>query len=357
MASYRRWCCLLIPTKLIGALSLLLLMLSSRMVLMAASSSSSCAAIATAMPKIGLGTYMLDKKDIPHIIPKAIETGYRRVDSAPVYFNEMEIGDALHQVINQEKSTTREELFLVSKLPSPFHRRQHVELALKKTLADLRVDCLDLYLVHWPIAFDFVDLDPTVRGYTNEDIDDSRDGKAIDPTVSLWETWQGMQDVVEKGLVKYIGLSNTPVALVHELLAHCPAIKPAVNQVELHPYLSQTNLIKYCQHHGIEVQAYSPLGTPGYKESGEPSLLEEPTLATIAQKHETTPAQVVLAWALHRNTSVVCKSSSESHLRVNLQANAIQLDENDMNAIAGLNRNYRFFRPDDWWGKYGPVFD
>lgn len=325
--------------------------------MMAASTSTSCAAVLSSVPRVGLGTYLLDKQDIPTVIPKAIQLGYRRIDCAPVYFNEMEIGDALHQVLVSERSIPRDQLFIASKLPSPFHQRKHVEIALQKTLNDLRLDYLDLYLVHWPIAFHYVEIDPTVRGYVNEDIDDSRDGKAIDPTVSLWETWQGMQDLVKKGLVKHIGLSNVPVALLHELLGHKPEIPPAVNQVELHPYLSQVNLVQYCQHHGIHVQAYSPLGTPGYKEQDEPNLLQEAAVQTIATEHQATPAQVLIAWALQRNTTVVCKSRSEDRLKSNLEAASLKLTENDVTSINALNRNHRFFRPDDWWGKYGPVFD
>ena len=254
----------------------------------------------------------------------------------------------------------RSDLFVVSKLASPFHKRQHVQQALRKTLADLRLDYLDLYLVHWPVAFRHVDIGPYlhVRGWDgNEDIDDSNSGQNIDPDVSLVETWEGMQEMVDLGLVRHIGLSNVPIALLHELLASQPRIRPYLNQVELHPYLPQTNLVRYCQQRGIAVQAYSPLGTPGYKEQDEPTLLDEPILHTVAQRHEKTPAQVCLQWALQRNTSVVVKSTSELHLEQNMRLD-FTLTDQDLQDIATLHqRNHRFFRPNEWWGPIGAVFD
>ena len=251
----------------------------------------------------------------------------------------------------------RSDLYLVSKLASPFHRKEHVELALRKTLNDLKTDYLDLYLIHWPVAFHFVDIDPTKRGWENEDIDESNDGQNIDPTVSIKETWSAMESLVEKGLVREIGVSNFPVSLLHEMM--CEArIPPAVNQVELHPYLQQPKLLKYCQARGIHVQAYSPLGTPGYKESDEPNVMDDPVLQKIASRHDATVAQVCIAWALHRGCSVVTKSISESHLKENIQSQHLKLTESEMEEIAALDRGYRFFRPEDWWGSMAmAVFD
>eukprot|EP00546_Thalassionema_frauenfeldii_P006476 CAMPEP_0178906776 /NCGR_PEP_ID=MMETSP0786-20121207/7006_1 /TAXON_ID=186022 /ORGANISM="Thalassionema frauenfeldii, Strain CCMP 1798" /LENGTH=321 /DNA_ID=CAMNT_0020578507 /DNA_START=133 /DNA_END=1098 /DNA_ORIENTATION=- len=318
--------------------------------------SSSCASvISEIMPKMGLGTYLLQNP--AEVIPRAIELGYRRIDCAPVYFNEDKVGDAIKQVLDSNL-VKRDDLFVVSKLASPFHRREHVSIGLKKTLTDLRLEYLDLYLVHWPVAFEYVDIDPKVRGYQNEDIDDSRGGAAIDPTVSLWETWLGMQDVKDQGLARHIGLSNVPVALLRELLARSPKVRPSVNQVELHPYLSQSSLLQYCQHQGIHVQAYSPLGTPGYKEENEAALLDDEVLKSIAEKHQSTSAQVALQWALSRNTSVVCKATSSAHLKENIDVlNLQQLEAEDEKKIDLLDRKYRYFRPDDWWGHHAPVFD
>ena len=296
-------------------------------------------AISVAMPKIGLGTYMLSRHDVRSTILKALELGYRRIDCAPVYFNEDVIGD----VLSEQKIVPREELFIVSKLASPFHKQQYVEQALLKTLADLRLDYLDLYLVHWPIAFKYVPINQKIRGYANEDIDDSGGGKNIDPTVSLLETWRGMEDLVRKGLVRHIGVSNVPIALLGELLANDIRVRPAINQVELHPLLQQSNLVQYCLQNDIQVQAYSPLGSPGNKGSHEPAVLDAVQEVAAAAG---TAAQVAIAWALQRGTTVVVKGTSEVHLKENLNAELITLKSSQVKKIDKLNRNYRFFRPE-----------
>lgn len=320
--------------------------------------SSICSSTGFSIPSLGLGTMLLD--NIPQSIHSAISLGYRRFDCAPVYFNEDRIGDALANEISLG-NVKREELYLVSKLPSPFHRREHVELAIRKSLNDLRVDYLDLYLIHWPTAFKFVPIDPTKRGYENEDIDDSNNGKNIDPNVSVEETWSAMEELVEKGLVKEIGVSNFPVSLLHELLARCK-IKPSVNQVELHPYLQQNNLIKYCQKRGIHTQGYSPIGSPGYAEAGEPEILKDPILNEIATSRGISVAQVCLLWGLQRgngNISLNIKSSSTERQKENLEIlDGVMLTENELERIASLERGYRYFRPEDWWGDMAmAVFD
>jgi diketogulonate reductase-like aldo/keto reductase len=299
--------------------------------------------------KIGLGTMDL----VADAIHSALDIGYRRIDCAPVYFNEAKIGDALKTVLDAG-TVERNELFVVSKLASPFHRQEHVAIGVQKTLTDLRLDYLDLLLLHWPPAFYYVETDPTKRGYDNEDIDDSKSGKNIDPAVSIHETWLAMEDLIEAGLVKDIGVSNFPVSLLHELMTKC-RLAPAVNQVELHPYLQQQNLLNYCKNRGVQVQAYSPLGTQGYKKDHEPNLLGDPTLCRIAQNHDVSAAVICIAWALQRGTTVVAKSSSALRQEENwsVLAKSITLSLTEMDEIASLERGYRFFRPEDWWGDFG----
>lgn len=231
-----------------------------------------------------------------------------------------------------------------------------MKIGLRKTLADLRLDYLDLYLIHWPQAFYYVDIDLTKRGYDSEDIDDSGGGTKIDPTVSVHETWAAMEELVDEGLVKAIGVSNFGVSLLHELLTKC-RIPPAVNQVEAHPYLQQSKLLAYCQKRGVHFQAYSPLGSPGYKENGEPTILDDPVLKRIASNHNATVAQVCIGWALQRGSSVVAKSATPKRQEENFATN-IQLSEAEMREIEALERGYRFFRPEDWWGEMAmAVFD
>lgn len=294
---------------------------------------------------------------IPKAIASAIQLGYRRIDCAPVYFNEDVIGDTLATVFGKG-DIQRQDIYLVSKLAGPFHRKNHVERALKKTLLDLRVDYLDLYLIHWPIAFKYVEIDPTKRGFENEDIDDSNGGKNIDPLVSVKETWTAMEQLVHQGLVREIGVSNFPLSLLKELVSEA-TIQPAVNQVELHPYLQQTKLLKYCQARGVNVQAYSPLGTPGYKQAGEPNILVDPVLQRIASSHNWTVPQLCLKWALNRGTTIVAKSSNAIHQRDNLAVLNMSstLSEHEMIEMASLDRAYRFFRPEEWWGDAGAVFE
>jgi len=312
------------------------------------------------MPKIGLGTFGLAPSEAKATINDALSLGYRLFDCAPVYFNEMELGDAFHESIS---GVPRTDCFITSKLASPFHRPEHVEPALRKTLADLRLGYLDLFLIHWPVAFKYVDFDPSVRGWPNEDIDDSDDGANIDPTVSLRDTWTAMESLVEKGLVKHIGVANFPVMLLHDLLSYS-RIPPVVNQVEIHPYNQQSKLLDYCKSRNITVQAYSPLGTPGYKENGEPDVLTDPVLKEISNKYGMTVAQLCLQWSLQRGCHVVAKSSDKMHLEENLlvgykngvMASEFVLSEEEMAMIASLDRSYRFFRPEDWW-KDMPVFN
>jgi alcohol dehydrogenase (NADP+) len=323
----------------------------------AASSSCTPGSAATQQHAVGVGTFMLERPHVQAAIRSALTVGYRRIDCAPVYFNEDVVGDALQEAFTDD-IVKREDLFVVSKLASPFHKREHVEPAVRKTLNDLRLDHLDLYLMHWPVAFHPVAIDPATRGWKDEEIDESDGGNRIDPTVSIHETWQAMEALVEQGLVRHIGVSNFPVSLLHELMTQA-RIPPAVNQCEAHPYLQQTKLVEYCKACGVHFQAYSPLGTPGYKERDEPVVLDDPVLKEIADRYGVSAAAICLAWAAQRGTSVVAKSTNPQHQRDNLEAvTELRLTDVDMAAIAALDRGYRFFRPEDWWGEMAmAVFD
>ena len=337
------------------------------------------------IPKIGLGTFGLDNtEDNQSIISTAISSaindiGYKRIDCAPVYFNEHIIGDTLKEQVllssdnannNNAKSISRDDLFIVSKLACPFHQKEHVKIGVTKTLNDLNLDYIDLYLIHWPQAFIYneskFNLETLLqqRGYPNEDIDDSNNGNNIDLTVSIHDTWKGMEELVYEGKVKYIGISNFPISLIHELLTKA-TIPPIMNQIESHVYLQQWPLFQYCTKRYIHVQSYSPLGTPGYKQPNEPNILtDEPILQTIASKHNISVAQVCILWSIQRGgrnnnntTSVVVKSSNPTRQKenydivTNYETGNIKLSENEMKQIKSLGstKNYRYFRPEEWW--------
>lgn len=174
-----------------------------------------------------------------------------------------------------------------------------------------------------------------------------------------------MEKLVDDGLVKHIGVANFPVMLLHDLLSYA-RIKPVVNQVEIHPYNQQNKLVAYCESRGVHVQAYSPLGMPSYKETGEADVLSDPVLKEIAVSHGITVAQVCLQWSLQRGLYAIVKSAKTSHLEENLMvghknefaSNQLQLTADEMEQIASLDRNLRFTRPEDWWNSpIMPVFN
>ena len=177
--------------------------------------------------------------------------------------------------------------------------------------------------------------------------------------------YTAMEKLVDEGLVKHIGVANFPVMLLHDLLSYA-RIKPVVNQVEIHPYNQQHNLVSYCKSRGVHVQAYSPLGMPSYKETGEADVLSDPVLKDIAKAHGITVAQLCLQWSLQIGLYTIVKSSKKNHLEENLMVghknefanNPIHLTEEEMHRIASLDRNLRFTRPEDWWNNpIMPVFN
>jgi alcohol dehydrogenase (NADP+) len=218
--------------------------------------------------------------------------------------------------------------------------------ALRKTLGDLRIDRLDLYLMHWPIA-----LRPGV--FVPEGADDF---KSLDD-VPLVETWRAMEACRRAGLCRYIGLSNFSVKKLRGIIEGA-TIKPVMNQVEAHPFLGQTSLVDACRSEGVLVTAYSPLGSRDrpavLTRENEPSLLENPTVAEIARQRGLSPAQVLIAWAINRGTIVIPKSVDPDRLRENFDAAHVTLDTEAMTALAGLDRHYRFVLGSFWEVDGGP---
>lgn len=293
------------------------------------------------MPAVGLGTWKSAPGEIAAVVREAIRMGYRHFDCAPIYGNEAEIGAALADAIAGGE-VKREELWITSKLWGSCHGRGNVVPALRRTLADLRLDYVDLYLVHWPVAMQ----ERVGIGYPKSGADFRTLLEA-----PLAETWAGMEEAHALGLNRNIGVSNFTVAKL-ERLARSAHVAPAVNQVESHPYLPQDELLEYCNSRAIALTAFAPLGSGDrparVRTENDPVLLEDPVVAGIAASHGITPAQVLVAWAVQRGTSAIPKSTNPARLAQNLAAADIALTDAEMRAIASIERRHRFFTGALW---------
>ena len=298
------------------------------------------------LPIVGLGLWKIERDVTADVVRRAVACGYRHVDSACDYGNEAETGQGLRAAV-ESGAVSREELWVTSKLWNNYHRAEHVRPALERTLSDLQLDYLDLYLIHFPIALKFIPFEERYPpGWVG---DPDAEVPKLDPdAVPIRETWEAMQDLVDRGLVREIGVSNFGVSLLRDLQSYA-RIQPSVLQVEMHPFLAQEKLLRFCKEAGIAVTAFSPLGAQSYfqlnmAESGE-SVLKQPVIREIAETHGKSPAQVVLRWGIQRGTAIVPKTSSEARLRENLDVFDFQLSDDEMASISGLNRNRRFNDP------------
>lgn len=290
------------------------------------------------MPQLGLGTWKSKPGEVYDAVKEALRLGYRHIDCAHIYGNEAEVGQALEEAMTG--GVKREDLWITSKLWNSSHHPENVQPALQTTLKNLRLDYLDLYLMHWPVAHKADAVFP----------------KSADDLISLddlpvTKTWGGMEGCVDEGLARHIGVSNFSARKLQTLLNEA-RIKPAMNQVELHPYLQQSDLLGFCMDNDIHVTAYSPLGSSdrpeGMKQEGEPVLLEDATIKVLADRHQASPAQILIAWALHRGTAVIPKSVNPQRLEQNLKAAELSLTEAEMENIAGLDRHRRYVGGEAW---------
>ncbi|XP_075711911.1 prostaglandin F synthase 2-like [Rhinoderma darwinii] len=296
------------------------------------------------IPVVGLGTYApqeFSKSLAEEAVKVALEVGYQHIDSAFIYSNEVEIGRAINAKIT-DGTVKREDVFYTTKLWLTFQSPELVRPALEKSLKDLKMDYVDLFLIHHPVEFKPGDnLNPT---------DES--GKVIYHNTDIRDTWKAMEDCKKAGLVKSIGVSNFNHKQL-ELILNMPGLryKPVCNQVECHLYLDQSKLLEFCKSHDIVLEAYGVLGSTrdvNWIDQTAPILLEDPILNAIAKKHGRSPAQVAMRHMLQRGIVVLAKSFKPERIKQNLEVFEFKLSEGEMKSLNGLNQNRRFVDISQW---------
>lgn len=253
------------------------------------------------MPRLGAGTYKIDAERVEHVVRDALGVGYRHIDTAQMYGNESGVGTAI-----ADSGIPRDELWVTSKLDNPNHRRDDALRSFEATMRDLRLDVLDLFLVHWPMA-------------------DS-------PGIDLVDTWRTMIEILHSGRVRAIGVSNFQPEHLRRIVEATDVV-PAVNQIELHPWLTQSELRSMHAQMGIVTQSWSPLGRG--------RLLAEPTVMEIAEALGASPAQVIIRWHLQNSLVVIPKSTHRERLAANADVFSITLDDTQMAALNALDQGLR----------------
>jgi D-xylose reductase len=296
------------------------------------------------------------------MVESAIEVGYRHIDAACDYGNELQAGEGIRRAVDRGLCT-RQQLWITSKLWNTYHRPEHVRPAIDRSLYDLKLDYLDLYLIHFPISLKHVSIEHRYPpGWFFEPTAD-KPRMEVD-SVPIAETWEAMEELQQSGLCKHIGVSNFCISLIRDLLSYA-RIRPAVLQVESHPYLVQSKLLRYCQQEQIAYTAFSPLGAGSYVELGmaevTDSVLQQPLIVELSHKYSRSPAQIALRWAVQRGTAAIPKTSRLDRLAENIRLYDFELAPQEMQSISQLDRHCRYNDPgvfcEQAFGCFYPIYE
>ncbi|KAI7878224.1 xylose reductase [Lichtheimia hyalospora FSU 10163] len=310
------------------------------------------------MPLVGFGCWKILPATCADTIYQAIKTGYRMIDSAQIYGNEVEVGQGIKRAID-EGIVKREDLFFVTKLWNTYHGKNNVRPAVERQLKDLGLTYFDLYLIHFPVPCEFT---PIAEAYPPPGWIKPGKEKFEYERSPIQDTWREIEKLVDDGLARNIGISNFNVQTILDMLTYC-RIKPSILQIEHHPYLQQPRLVDWVKKQGIHIMAYSSFGPISYNEmtatgKNTPTLFDNETIKSIAAKHDKTPGQVLLRWSTQRDIVVIPKSLNAGRMAANLGVFGWSLDEEDLKAIGTLNAGLRF--NDTMEPAYGidlPIFD
>ena len=250
------------------------------------------------IPQLGFGVFQIDPEDTAEAVSKALEVGYRHIDTAQMYGNEKEVGEGI-----RNSGVDRGDIFVTSKLNNSFHEPDDARTAFDTTLSDLGFDYVDLFLIHWPLPTRY-------------------DGDFV-------STWKTLEEFHNDGRARSIGVSNFQIEHLEKLAAETDTV-PAVNQIEVHPYLTNSAVRDYDREHGIATEAWSPIAQGG--------VLDDPTITQIAEKVGKTPAQVVLRWHIQHGNIVFPKSVTPSRIEENFDLFDFELEPGDMDEIDGLDQ-------------------
>lgn len=288
------------------------------------------------MPVVAYGTWTVFQEkpgEVRSCVKTALEAGYRHIDCAWVYDNEQEVGKAVSDKI-KEGTITRKDIFITTKIWDTYHAKDRVKLNLQKSLERLQMTYVDLLLIHWPTSLKDGD----------DNFPKGPDGKIAFAHHDLKDTWKGMEECVNAGLARNIGLANFNSHQIQRIL-DIATIKPCNLQVEVNPTMANEKLINFARSKNIVVSSYAPLGAPGrpWKQATDPCAIEDPVITGLASKKGKTPAQIILRWHLQRGLCLCVKSLNADRVRQNVDIFNFELTADEMQQINALNQNFRLY--------------